>query len=1162
MNIPSQHLVLEQDTALSRLATIKRIRRLEDRYKQLLTDFPGGFKPALRLYRRLNSTYRKLNKYVISQYKHAKSFPSSYIGVLQEYQTELMGTHREVERCLLLYIGAWLDHDSTFEQRREIRHKWYLKKVQRLSTNVYQSMLADADERIQRDVLPLRKKYLKEKISPKQRLDYLELYMQRVHDVVKRVFREEHYRLRELFNSILYAHSSLKVIEKVEAEFSERDRGPVLRRIREFVRDILHGYAPRAAIPAGKKSAADPKGIYQDVQVFEKGVQRRRLLSAIGVSIALFIVTNVMVRTGGDKVAARYLKWAWHDIVSLLEMIPHASVKMLHFENEIIQYNLDVSKENLEDNLKKFIDGGLYRRANKHEIFAEYIMKDYLVLMAKGEVDPPMQRAMYRSGFLVNPELLNILEALNTLYRQRHILETDLREQMLELRRILVNGGIYPHMFLVIREATPFVFMYPDIIEKSMPLQREDLEKLGMDAFWYEDVNNERLQAYFISGDNYPFKGKVGFFEGEFALVLTSLATHPYWTAWHELGHVVDYMQYTFAGQPVPPNVEVNGVIFPLIFSEKPKEYLQQHIFNLVSLGDRRDSYVQSAKGILNGAILYLNEVKGFDQPFITNRLEKKRVDWIWQQLDRLDNEQLRQLAILMYRNQPKYLITAEQASYRTIFTNTEEMIYGIHGSPQKEIIDITSGLAGLFAPSDGPRFIRDGDGPSDDSAALRRAALIRAIIVFFLFEAAAVLIHIIASPYRHYKSRGRQPLKIIDRMFHKQEANKRVKNKEPHLHTAQELLHSIYDSGYDKGELFQRKIDLFRLTSTNRERFQFHAGLAIAPSIPERSVIKNEFHLLVFYLPFLGPFLARHRWIFRKQRPFYLREKYNKKIKDLVGRTLVDIPTHELSDRLDKIMKEFEQSDPTIAEAVNKADIDFEQIRDWVIAYLDKVLGHVRLNYGGRWMDLSRLSKAMERGSDFDRLEKYVPGDDIRMIDWNVTARSTTGEAMVRTRVHEEEVQVAFLFDMTTLDTTVNQKKWAADLAKSIRAVGANNHLKTIVMLYPDGQYVIRPVSLHSKLHNKQLAAKVLQIVRKQWEKSSGSYDMARFSGLKFYSQEENQRYRKQLNWLSYDFMDQQTTLGHLKLRNHTIFMIGVKPQRKKRIAHVLNTKNKAIFW
>ena len=44
-------------------------------------------------------------------------------------------------------------------------------------------------------------------------------------------------------------------------------------------------------------------------------------------------------------------------------------------------------------------------------------------------------------------------------------------------------------------------------------------------------------------------------------------------------------------------------------------------------------------------------------------------------------------------------------------------------------------------------------------------------------------------------------------------------------------------------------------------------------------------------------------------------------------------------------------------------------------------------------------------RGMEFDEVRQYVPGDDVRTIDWNVTAR--TGEPYVKSYVEERELTV-----------------------------------------------------------------------------------------------------------------------------------------------------------
>ena len=51
-------------------------------------------------------------------------------------------------------------------------------------------------------------------------------------------------------------------------------------------------------------------------------------------------------------------------------------------------------------------------------------------------------------------------------------------------------------------------------------------------------------------------------------------------------------------------------------------------------------------------------------------------------------------------------------------------------------------------------------------------------------------------------------------------------------------------------------------------------------------------------------------------------------------------------------------------------------------------------------------------RGMEFDEVREYQPGDDVRTIDWNVTAR--TGNPYVKQYVEERELTVFFLVDLS----------------------------------------------------------------------------------------------------------------------------------------------------
>ena len=48
--------------------------------------------------------------------------------------------------------------------------------------------------------------------------------------------------------------------------------------------------------------------------------------------------------------------------------------------------------------------------------------------------------------------------------------------------------------------------------------------------------------------------------------------------------------------------------------------------------------------------------------------------------------------------------------------------------------------------------------------------------------------------------------------------------------------------------------------------------------------------------------------------------------------------------------------------------------------------------------------------GMEFDEVREYQPGDDVRTIDWNVTAR--TGRPHIKKFVEEREMTVMFMVD------------------------------------------------------------------------------------------------------------------------------------------------------
>ena len=73
-------------------------------------------------------------------------------------------------------------------------------------------------------------------------------------------------------------------------------------------------------------------------------------------------------------------------------------------------------------------------------------------------------------------------------------------------------------------------------------------------------------------------------------------------------------------------------------------------------------------------------------------------------------------------------------------------------------------------------------------------------------------------------------------------------------------------------------------------------------------------------------------------------------------------------------------------------------------------------------------------RGMEFDEVRQYTPGDDVRSIDWNVTAR--TGQPHVKRYVEERELTVMLAVDVSGSGNFGTQERFKRDLAAELAAV------------------------------------------------------------------------------------------------------------------------------
>jgi uncharacterized protein (DUF58 family) len=98
-------------------------------------------------------------------------------------------------------------------------------------------------------------------------------------------------------------------------------------------------------------------------------------------------------------------------------------------------------------------------------------------------------------------------------------------------------------------------------------------------------------------------------------------------------------------------------------------------------------------------------------------------------------------------------------------------------------------------------------------------------------------------------------------------------------------------------------------------------------------------------------------------------------------------------------------------------------------------------------------------RGMDFEEVREYVPGDEVRSIDWNVTARS--GRPFVKKFREERELTILLLVDLSASgqfgSCEQSKRELAAEVASTLAFSAIRNSDKVGLLLFTDEveQYV-----------------------------------------------------------------------------------------------------------
>jgi uncharacterized protein (DUF58 family) len=116
-------------------------------------------------------------------------------------------------------------------------------------------------------------------------------------------------------------------------------------------------------------------------------------------------------------------------------------------------------------------------------------------------------------------------------------------------------------------------------------------------------------------------------------------------------------------------------------------------------------------------------------------------------------------------------------------------------------------------------------------------------------------------------------------------------------------------------------------------------------------------------------------------------------------------------------------------------------------------------------------------RGIEFEEVREYQPGDDIRGIDWNVTARS--GHPYVKQYIEEREMTVMLLLDRSaSLDCAtprITKSHLAAEVCSLLAFAAARSHDRVGLLSFTDRIERYLPPAKGTR-HAQRLIAEALQ--------------------------------------------------------------------------------------
>lgn len=172
-------------------------------------------------------------------------------------------------------------------------------------------------------------------------------------------------------------------------------------------------------------------------------------------------------------------------------------------------------------------------------------------------------------------------------------------------------------------------------------------------------------------------------------------------------------------------------------------------------------------------------------------------------------------------------------------------------------------------------------------------------------------------------------------------------------------------------------------------------------------------------------------------------------------------------------------------------------------------------------------------RGMAFSEVREYTPGDDVRTIDWNVTARLRT--PYVKVFEEERELSVMILVDVSASGKFGTQKQFKKDLITELCAViafsAAQNNDKIGVIFFSD--------KIEKFIPPKKGKSHILRIIRElvnlEPQQTGTNIELA----LKYLS---NIIKKKSISFLISDFYDTHKFSDAMKIANRKHDLVALR--------------------